>query len=224
MRIPVLLATVAAGVLALGAPAAAKGVNGVTIDGDGLAAPIVHDLAAPNGRDLAGPGLYAVAEDTGVHAVIWSGGTDGLVPDVPAGDLGPQLVLTWRLPTSATHVALIEQEVYPYADGGPVVHTRAGQPTYPGDHTAGGWLHAPDSLVTALQRLGVPTRAALEAALAEQLAAAQAARSAAAAPDLHTARTDDPSRWPLVAIVGVASLVLLLPGVRPLTRRRAIVT
>jgi hypothetical protein len=191
-------------------------VNGVTIDGDGLAAPIV--------RDLAGPGLYAVAEGTGVHTVLWGGATDGLGRDVPAGDLGPRLVLTWRLPTSATDVALVEQEVYPYADGGPVVHTRAGQPTYPGDHTAGGWLRAPGSLVSALQRVGVPTRAALEAALAEQLAAAQAARSAAAAPDVRTARTDDPSRWPLVAVVGVASLVLLLPGVRPLTRRRAIVT
>jgi hypothetical protein len=187
-------------------------VNAVTVDGDGLAAPIEIDTATGDGARL-----YELVERTGLYETLYEAGSIVLTGGAPTTDLGPRVVLTWRLPTSSTEAASIVQEVYPYASVGPVVHTRPGQLGLPGQVTDGGWHRAPPSLVTTMQRIGVPSRAALEAT-------EQAAREAAAPSVARVRPEGSPSRWPLVAIVGVASLVLLLPGLRPLTRRRAMVT
>ena len=147
--------TIAAG------PAAAKGPMGATIEGDGLAAPIEH--SAVGGSKLA--------DLTGLFVVISGGAGRELTADPPTDDLGPELVVTWDMgsytdESGAVHDKnLIRQEVYPYAAGGPLAHTRAGQRFFASD-TGGGWFAAPEALTDMLRSLGVPGEAQLTEAAA----------------------------------------------------------
>lgn len=110
-------ALVVAAIAAGAAPASAKGaVEARVTAGPGIDAPIVvrdrktvHDLAQMSG-------LYEMAYGGDLTSVI----------DRPAGDLGPRYVIEITVALSGGAPA-IRQQLYPYAGGGPVVHTPGGQ-------------------------------------------------------------------------------------------------
>lgn len=135
-------------VLALAGPAQAKGIQSATITGPGLDEPIAFSPPDGDGGDLAA--LTAVWE-----AMPGQPQTPALMDQAPTGQLGPRYRITWRLMTGPDDVTAIRQDLYPYAEGGPLVHTPAGQLIF-GESTSGGWRDAPVALRDRLRALGVP--------------------------------------------------------------------
>lgn len=131
---------IVAALLAGAAPAHAKGATGGTIEGEGM------DDAIAVPADLAG--------QSGLYELIWESDGTTRLAEVPTADLGPRFVLTWMLLGPNGDVP-IEQELYPYAEGGPVTHVAAGQPMWETAETLGGWSTAPPAFVTRLEALGV---------------------------------------------------------------------
>lgn len=151
VRILVLVMLVVVGVvLAFGGTAHAKGPSGAEITGEGIPTPIAV------GRDS----LHAnLVEETGLYAAVFGQEPNSMLAVAPGGELGPRFAIAWSLPWSdggPTTVDQIDQDLYPYADGGPVVYTTPGQTFYGSERTRGGWFRAPATLVARMQTLGVP--------------------------------------------------------------------
>lgn len=127
-------------ILAWAAPAHAKGATGGTIEGEG----IEDAITVP--ADLSG--------QSGLYELIWESDGTTRLGEAPTADLGPRFVLTWMLVGPNGDVP-IEQELYPYAEGGPVTHVAAGQPMWEAAETLGGWSTAPQGFVTRLETLGL---------------------------------------------------------------------
>lgn len=142
------VAVVAVVVAALGvwaSPAHAKGATGGTLEGDGM------DEAIAVPAELSG--------SSGLYELIWDTAGATRLADAPSADLGPRFVLTWMLMGPNGDVP-IEQEIYPYAEGGPVTFVAAGQPMWESATTLGGWSTASPGFVTQLESLGVSRAAA----------------------------------------------------------------
>jgi hypothetical protein len=135
-------------VVALAGPAQAKGIQSATITGPGIDDPI--DFSPPDGD---GGDLAAL---TGVwEAMPGQPQAPALMDQAPTAQLGPRFRITWRLVTGPDDVTAIRQDLYPYADGGPLVHTPVGQPIF-AESTSGGWREAPVALRDRLRAIGVP--------------------------------------------------------------------
>jgi hypothetical protein len=114
-------ATVAAVVLAVASPAAAKvGIAEVRISGPGLGG---------DGLRITGSATAGMW-DSGID---WAGGLDdaraGSATElgIAATGLGPKYVVTYRLETGNKRAEIVRQELFPYAKGGPVTYTPSGQ-------------------------------------------------------------------------------------------------
>ena len=182
---------VSAAVVALAIPALGKGIASATITGPGLVRPI--DDPSPNMSKL--PALTAIWEVTPGHPEPVT-----LLGQAPTRQLGPAYTLTWRILTGPDKTTPIRQDVYPHAEGGPLVHTAPGQAIF-GGATAGGWYRAHTGLRDMLTSLGVPPPAS----------AAPAAKSALATPPAQTSPPDD-SAWPGVIIGATAAMALASVG------------
>jgi len=153
MRIPVALGVVVA-ILLVPATAHAKGPDAATIEGAGLAAPIAVD------GNHGGSSFTDLREETGFMPAAFRETPDPMMRTAPTTELGPKLVITWRVPAEGGAAGSIRQDVYPYADGGPLVYTEPGQTFLHTEHTYGGWYRAVPALTASLRRLGVPAPAA----------------------------------------------------------------
>jgi hypothetical protein len=144
----------AASVATIGSPVDAKGMSGVTITGAGLGRPIVVDYRTDS---VALDRLMAIAPyfaDTSTGAPVAARRAIGL---------GPPLRLTWSVEWETTQRVI--QNIYPYAPGGPMVHTPAGQPMFD-RKTMSEWYQAGPDVLAALQSVGVPSGGELRAARA----------------------------------------------------------
>ena len=106
--------------------------------------------------------------------------------------LGPKLSITWRIPDGDPTPGTVRQDLYLYAEGGPLTYTAPGQQFLGSERTRGGWFRT----LAALRRwavFGLPAGTALEAA----------ARPTAA---LSTRPSGSGGRrsWPLIAVIAVA--------------------
>ena len=150
-RILVLLTLVVVGAVGMfGGTAHAKGPSDAEITGAGITTPI------PVPPEVFSANLI---EETGFFAAAFGQEPNPMLATAPRGELGPRFTIAWSLPWSdggPTKVDEVEQDLYPYADGGPVVYTAPGQTFYVSEHTRGGWFRAPTTLVTRLQTLGIP--------------------------------------------------------------------
>jgi hypothetical protein len=144
-------------VLALAAPASAKGPQEAILDGEGIAAPI--DLR----RSLDDETFWSLTDDLGYFAAI---GTFPARPFVPEGDLGPMLTLTWLGPSSPTEDFDVTVELYPWAEDGGRIHVPSGQRTITGRPTVDSWRALPARVLPVLHDAGMPSRATLLAASA----------------------------------------------------------
>jgi hypothetical protein len=196
---------VAAVVVAGSGTAYAKGPNGGEITGDGLRAPI------PLTRGEGDPAGDRLIEDAGFFALAFSQVPDPTESSWPPGELGPKLTITWTL-SAGPGSNIVREDVYPYAENGPVTFMAPGQAVYD-QPVQGGWYRAAPSLVTSLQTLGVPTQPVLE----------QRIRAAHAPPEPARAPMDRDRGVPWLAIGGSLVLVLalaLLAAVTLIVRRR----
>jgi hypothetical protein len=178
-------------VLALAGPAQAKGIQSATITGPGL-----DELLVAPGDGLAS--LTAFWE-----VMPGQPQPPTLTDQAPTKQLGPRYRLTWRLTTHADRTTAIHQDLYPHAEGGPLVHTAAGQPIFNAG-TVGGWYQAPVALRDRLNALGVPP----------------AASDPVEAVDAVPSSNDSPWRAVIVLVAGAAALAGLGAAVAVRRARR----
>jgi hypothetical protein len=153
MRRLVLLTSVVAA-LGVAAAAQAKGPVAATIDGPGTGGGI---SIGGNGEPGSGAPLGNLSDQAGLFAAAFGQTPDPMLANRPTGDLGPRYTISYRLPGPSGEDSTIRQDVYPYAQGGPVTYTAPGQRFFGTESTRGGWYRASPELKTTLVRAGLPT-------------------------------------------------------------------
>ena len=203
-----------AAVLALAAPAVAKGPSQARITGPGLAHPIV---VSGNGEPGQLGTLATLAEQTGLFSVMF-GPNVPLPPQLrtppPAASLGPRYTIIYtvfgQFPLPGKQFGLIRQDLYPRAVGGPVIYTPPRQPG--GPVPVFGWFRASRHLPRTLAKLGVPARSGTQAA-------AQARLPRAAHPPGSRTLAWLLASAAAIAAAALAGIVVLLRHRKPATAR-----
>lgn len=136
-------------------PAAAKGLAEGVVEGEGLDDPIELDFGTLDELGLD-------HRDFGFDEMVHGAGDIPAPPAVlleaaPTSSLGPELRVTWNVYGQRGKVA---QDLYPYASGGPLLHTLSGQ-MYHDYEMRSGWFVADQELLTSLQEVGLPEEAEL---------------------------------------------------------------
>jgi hypothetical protein len=197
---PRVLAVLALAVLLLAVPTAAraKGATAATIDGGGPGGlPDGPVTLRGDGEPGSGTDLGMLAEGTGLYAVVFDGDPGAVLKAAPTDRLGPRYTITWTFPDpEGGKDRKVRQHVYPYAAGGPVSFTPAGQAVLDTTST-GGWYQGFDGLRAQLIDLGLPNRQPLPPAA-----------TATPAPAAQPASTSPPPVWPRIAAVAAAFLTL----------------
>ncbi len=147
--------------LVLAGPAAAKGPSKVTITGPGLAEPIV---LSGDPESNVGSRFGRLVDHSGWFAEVFQQSPDPTSSTRPTGRLGPRYTATYVVPIGGDASKPVRQQLYPFAAGGPVTHTRAGQPVFVGTVTHGGWYRAPIALRRTLVAIGLPSKPPVAAA------------------------------------------------------------
>ena len=141
--------------LALPAAAAAKGASQATIDGPGLAAPIV--LKSDTGGDPSmSSKLGRLAEATGFFPAVFGQSPNPMLRKQPKGKLGPRYTVTYVMPGPNNESSRIRQTLYPYAKPYPLSYTKPDQRFWDGQRTYGGWYQAVGALKSTLVDAGLP--------------------------------------------------------------------
>jgi hypothetical protein len=215
---PRVLAVLALAVLLLAVPTAAqaKGATAATIDGGGPGGlPGGPITLRGGGEPGSSTDLGMLAQGTGLYAVVFDPVSGGVVKAAPTDRLGPRYTITWTFPDPAGgNDRKVRQHVWPYAAGGPVSFTPAGQAVLD-TTTIGGWYQGFDGLRAQLIELGLPNRKPLApAATATPAPAAPAPASPQPAP-----ATAPSAAWPRVALA-VAGFLVLAVAVAVALRRR----
>ncbi len=207
-RTLMVMATVGFIVTGWASPALAKGADGATITGPGLAAPIVLDLGAPG----SGERLNQLTDGSGLYLAMFGGSESSLdlLSAPPGGELGPKYEIAYHVPGSGAPGELIHQDLYPLASVGPVTYTEPGQAVYDAP-SAGGWYVAPASFAGFLDRLGVPVAA--PQVQPDRPGSQQEVAGPAPADPAPGAS------WVGIVIAGVSGVLLLLAGAVIVRRR-----
>lgn len=211
------LAVLAAALLTLPTAAWAKGASKGTVQGGGLPSPVtLSGEGEPGSGDL----LARLAEETGAYVAMYGedAGSGTLDASKPKGDLGTRYLVIYTIPAPEGGEDAVRQDLYPYAAGGPVTFTAAGQHFMGGMETAGGWFQAPAALRETLAAIGV-RRPASNAAANPESALPAAAQPAAAAPVAAGDPAGSTAATPLLAGGGLVAL-LLLGGLTVVVMRR----
>src|SRR3954452_5342666 len=88
-----------------------------------------------------------LVEGLGFFPSVFGQQPDPMLPGRPGGELGPRYTVEYKVPTGYTTIAIVTQDLYPYADGGPVAYMRPGQPVFSGGSpTFGGWFRTTDTV------------------------------------------------------------------------------
>ncbi|MFQ5966658.1 MAG: hypothetical protein ACE5MI_03485 [Acidimicrobiia bacterium] len=132
----------------------AKGPEGATITGPGIGEPIV---IGGSGEFSNGSEFSKFIEATGFWHLVF--GAEGIRSEMgetvaapPSTDLGPAYVVTWHLLRNR-----IEANVYPRADGGPLIFVEPGITIEDFEtETVGGWFAAEPTLLDLMASYGVP--------------------------------------------------------------------
>ena len=125
--------------LAVPAAALAKGPSEGSISGPAFSKTV--KVLNDGGGGSPGDNL---TQASGFFPAAFGQSPDPMLPRKPAGRLGPVYTVTWTVPGNGTH--RIRQELYPYAQGGAVSYTKAGQPIF-GATARGGWYRDRKSVV-----------------------------------------------------------------------------
>ncbi len=151
-------------VLVVPGVAFAKGPSQARLEGPGLAGPVT---VGGDGEPGSGGNLAELATLTGLFPAMFGQTPNPMSATRPAGALGPRYVITYVVP-SGTGQDEIRQDVYPYAETGPLAYTRPGQRFFGDQATLGGWFRSPAQLVTTLTSLGVPAERSAAVAAVNQ--------------------------------------------------------
>jgi hypothetical protein len=191
MRARLILVAVVTTVLMTPGAAHAKGPDQATIDGVGMPAPVSIDGIEGSNDDLG-----TLADLSGLWPATYAQRPDPMLPAAPTEDLGPKLVITWRVPDGGPTPGSVRQELYLYAEGGPLTYTAPDQPVLGSERTAGGWFRTPTALQPSWETFALPDRTTLEAA----------ARPATSPASPASERGDGPPLLPWVVVAFAAAL------------------
>jgi uncharacterized integral membrane protein len=176
------------GLLITPAVAQAKGPDQATISGPGMTAPI-----SISGSEGAAGDLSTLVELAGLFPAAFAQIPDPLLAARPDESLGPKLSISWRIPDGSSTPATVHQDLYLYAEGGPLTYTAPGQQLFTSQRTHGGWFRTPAALRSRWTVFGLPARNALEAPAQPMVATATATSSASG-----------PRSWPAGAAIAAA--------------------
>jgi hypothetical protein len=141
--------------LLIPATAAAKGPSEATVTGPGLSSALTirGDGEGGNATDL---GL--LVEQGGFFPEVYgAAGPYPLLAGKPDA-LGPRFSVAYVVPGGPSTDTL-QQDLYPYAKGGPVTYMQAGQRFWQTQRTNGGWYRGNTELRTMLFKAGLPKAA-----------------------------------------------------------------
>ncbi len=227
MKARILGVAVAALALLLTVPSAAlaKGASAATINGPGPGTPVTLRGAGEPGAETE---LARLADQAGLFFAMFGGGADGvggqILADRPSGDLGPRYTVTYDIPSDQGGVAVVHQDLYPYAHGGPVTFTGPGQRlSSNGQEVSAGWFRGPAALLRMLVSLGLPSKPPHVAQTAAPAPASALAAAAVPGPDPAPAPSSAGAAgwW---AGAGVAGSLLVVAALALLVRRHRRVT
>jgi hypothetical protein len=111
-------------VIALSGPASAKGAQGATITGPGIAGTL-HMENVPEGP--ATTNVNRLAEATGADYAVFRSRPSPLKAQRPSRPLGPRYQVVYQLYVGENEVTPVRQTVYPFARAGFVAYTPPGQ-------------------------------------------------------------------------------------------------
>jgi hypothetical protein len=146
----IVLSVVAVVSLVVPATAAAKGPSEATVSGPGLAAPLKITGNGEGGYSDLG----ILAEDGGFFPQAFGQSPSPLLRSKP-GELGPRYSVVYVVPPGS---GTLKQDLYPYAQGGPVTYMAPGQHFW-SQTTAGGWYRGTSQLKAMLVKAGLPRTA-----------------------------------------------------------------
>ena len=211
------LAVLALAVLLAAFPTAAqaKGATAATINGGGPGRlPGGPISLRGDGEPGTSTDLGMLAQGTGLYVVVFGGDPGALLKASPTDRLGPRYAITWTFPDPAGGTDKVRQHLWPYAAGGPVTFTPAGQPVLDTTTTTtGGWYQGLDGLRAQLIKLGLPNRQPPAPAATAAPAPAPAPASPQPAPTAAKS-----TAWPRVATI-IGGLVVLAAAMVALRRR-----
>ena len=156
MKTLTLVTAAAVAALALASAAAAKGPSEAKITGPGLASPLTI-TGAGEGDTSTALGLLVI--DGGFFPQVFGQSPNPLLAAQPT-DLGARYLVTYTVPGQTT--STLEQELYPYAAGGPVTYMRPSQTFWDTQRTHGGWFRGSARLAAMLENAGLPRSAPAE--------------------------------------------------------------
>jgi len=212
---PRVLAVLAAAALLLVVPTAAqaKGATAATINGGGPGGlPGGPITLSGDGEPGSSTDLGLLAQGSGLYTVVFGDDPGSILKAAPTDRLGPRYTITWTFPApEGGKDRKVLQHVYPYAAGGPVTFTPAGQPVLDTTTTAA-WYQGFDGLRQQLIELGLPNRT--------PLTPAPTATPAPAPPPAPATPPPPPAAWPRIAAVA-AGLLALASGAALTLRRRS---
>lgn len=148
---PILL-LLAALALALPATALGKGPSGAEMSGPGDGG----GISFTGGGETGGTPLGDLTQMGGFFALTFGQEPDPTLASRPAGDLGPKYTITYTVPGPNNELDKLQQDIYPYALGGPVTYMKPGQKFFGTEETRGGWFKAAPVLKDTLVQAGLP--------------------------------------------------------------------
>jgi hypothetical protein len=185
-----LAAATAIGVLAVAAPASAKGISAAKITGPALPSGGIT-VSGPDAEAFFDAGLLQELKD----APPWKAG-------VPRRALGPRYRVVYRFANiPGASRARVHQDLYPYAKGGVWSYTPAGQTAGAIGQISPGWWASPDYFFDALVKVGMPAKSPI-------------ARSQATGTKEAAGGGSPMWLWPVLGAVILAGLGLALTRVR----------
>jgi hypothetical protein len=136
--------------LILTGSAAAKGPSEAKITGPGLNSALTIKGV---GEGDTSTDLGLLVNDAGFFPQAFGQSPSPMLRAQPP-NLGPRYTVTYTVPGSTT--STLEQELYPYASGGPASFMRPGQKFWDTQSTVGGWYRGTPQLKSMLVRAGLP--------------------------------------------------------------------
>jgi len=149
-----LAATVA---IAFPTAALAKGASEAMISGPGLEGAAIH-LTGSGGDPASGSALGKLTQYAGYFPATFGQVPDPMLRHRPRGTLGPKYLIVWMVPGPSGDPARLHQDLYPYAQAGPLTYMRPGQSFFGTQRTHGGWFAAPAAINSTLVGAGLPVR------------------------------------------------------------------
>jgi hypothetical protein len=200
------VAALAALLLAIPTAAQAKGATAATVSGGGPGGlPGGPITLKGDGEPGSSTDLGMLAQGSGLYTVVFGGDATAVLKAAPTDRLGSRYTITWTFPDpNGGKDRKVIQHVYPYAAGGPVTFTPAGQPVLDMT-TRGGWYQGFDGFRAQLIDLGLPNHKPLAPATkpaTPKPAPANPQPTPAAAP------APPAPAWPRLLVVAAAFLAI----------------